>query len=186
MKEAAVVHLTLASSLRAATCPFNIFLCNGNCSSTIIRLHSLILCWLHACAPHWLLCAGWRKLDARSPHSRRETASKAVAMGRTRKNHFGILTFSLLVTFVWSQRYLSDFACLSLPFSCPCMSCRPSKSLLACDINQPLCITPPFLLPLLPPQRQGYERPEQYAPRERNRGQADEGLRHSVEARFRR
>lgn len=139
MKEAAVVHLTLASSLRAATCPFNIFLCNGNCSSTIIRLHSLILCWLHACAPHWLLCAGWRKLDVRSPHSHRETASKAVAMGRIRKNHFGILTFSLLVTFVWSQRY---FLISPPPPSCP--ACHVVRQSLACDINQPLCITPPF------------------------------------------
>lgn len=95
---------TLVSSLRTTTCPFNIFLCNGNCSSTIISLHSLILCLLHACASHWLLCTVWSKLDVRSPHSHRETTSKTVAMGRIRKNHFGILTFSLLVTCVWTQR----------------------------------------------------------------------------------
>lgn len=105
---AVVVHFsllawTLVSSLRTTTCPFNIFLCNGNCSSTIISLHSLILGWLHACASHWLLCTVWSKLDVLSPHSHRETTSKAVAMGRIRKNHFGILTFSLLVTSVWAQ-----------------------------------------------------------------------------------
>uniref|UniRef100_A0AAQ6AA49 Gamma-aminobutyric acid type A receptor beta2 subunit a n=1 Tax=Amphiprion ocellaris TaxID=80972 RepID=A0AAQ6AA49_AMPOC len=93
----------LVSSLRTFTCPFNIFLCNGNCSSTIISLHSLILGWLHACAPHWLLCTVWSKLDVRCPHSHPETTSKTVAMGRIRKDHFGILTFSLLVTFVWAQ-----------------------------------------------------------------------------------
>ncbi|KAM9849413.1 LOW QUALITY PROTEIN: gamma-aminobutyric acid receptor subunit beta-2a [Aulostomus maculatus] len=35
--------------------------------------------------------------------TRIETTSKTVAMGRIRKNHFGILIFSLLVTFVWAQ-----------------------------------------------------------------------------------
>lgn len=93
----------LVSSLRTATCPFNIFLCNGNCSSTIISLHSLILCWLRACASHWLLCAVWSNLDVRSPHSHRETTSETVAMGRIRTSHFGILTFSLLLTFVRTQ-----------------------------------------------------------------------------------
>lgn len=94
----------LVSSLRTSTCAFNIFLCNGSCSSTIISLYSLISGRLHACAPHWLLCTVWSKLDVRSPHSHPETTSKTVAMGRIRKNHFGILTFSLLVTFVWTQR----------------------------------------------------------------------------------
>ncbi|MEQ2227791.1 Gamma-aminobutyric acid receptor subunit alpha-6 [Ilyodon furcidens] len=43
------------------------------------------------------------KLDVRSPHSHPEAIRKTVAMGRMRENHFGILTFSLLVTFIWAQ-----------------------------------------------------------------------------------
>ncbi|XP_061901857.1 gamma-aminobutyric acid receptor subunit beta-2a isoform X2 [Entelurus aequoreus] len=56
-----------------------------------------------ACAAHWLLCTVSGKLDVRAPHSHPETASKTVEMGRIRKNHFGILTFSLLATFVGTQ-----------------------------------------------------------------------------------
>ncbi|KAK5620393.1 Gamma-aminobutyric acid receptor subunit alpha-6 [Crenichthys baileyi] len=88
--------------IRSLLSPY-IFLCNGNVSSNIISLHSLILGSLHACAPHWLLCTVWSKLDVCSPHSHPEAIRKTVAMGRIRENHFGILTFSLLVTFIWAQ-----------------------------------------------------------------------------------
>lgn len=92
-------------SLRSSTCPFNAFLCNETAHppSSLSPLFDPGCC-LCACAPHWLLCTVWRKLDARSPHPHPEATWKTAAMGRIRKNHFGILTFSLMVTLVWTQK----------------------------------------------------------------------------------
>lgn len=75
------------------------------------------------------------------------------------------------------------------PVSCRLVSLSPlskKKAWLACDINKLFCITPPYFFSLSPPQRQRYQRSEQYASGKRNSGQTDEWIRHSVEARFRR